>query len=164
MKKIFLTQGKFATVDDVDYTFLTQWKWYFDHGYAVRNSHKSDGFDKRKKILMHRVILIRKIGYSDFQETDHKNQDKLDNWRSNLRPASRLQNRRNSKAQHGSSKFKGVSWHKGRKKWQTHIKFGKHLKYLGLFTDEIEAAKVYNTAALKYFGEFAHINTFEEKM
>ena len=159
MKKIPLTQGKFAIVNDIDYAFLTQWKWHFDNGYAVRNSKKSDRFIKRKRIHMHRVILSRKLGHSDFQYTDHKNQNGLDNRRGNLRPASCLQNQRNSKAQRGrSSKFKGVCWRKDSKKWQAKIKFEGHLKHLGLFTDEIEAAKAYNKAALEYFGEFAHLN------
>lgn len=159
MKKIFLTQDKFAVVDDVDYSFLIQWRWYFDTGYAKRNSQKSDRLVKRKHIFMHRVILSHKLGHSDFQHTDHKNQNGLDNRRGNLRPASCLQNQRNSKAQRGrSSKFKGVCWRKDSKKWQAKIKFEGHLKHLGLFTDEIEAAKVYNEASLKHFGEFACLN------
>lgn len=159
MKKIPLTQGEFATVDDIDYEFLMQWKWYFNQGYAVRHSQKSDGFSQRKTILMHRIILSRKLGRSDFHDTDHKNHDGLDNRRNNLRPASRSQNEHNSEIQWGSSKFKGVCWKKDHNKWQAYIRFEGCLKHLGYFTDEIEAAKAYNEAAKKYFGEFACLNS-----
>lgn len=158
MKEIPLTQGRFALVNDIDYAFLMQWKWHFNRGYAKRSSRESDGLTKRKLISMHRVILIRKLVRFDFNETDHKNQNKLDNRRGNLRPASRLQNSANSKSRQGSSKFKGVHQLKCRKKWQVYIQFEGGRKYLGSFTDEIEAAKAYNRAALKYFGEFAHLN------
>lgn len=159
MKKIPLTQGKLAVVNDIDYAFLTQWKWYFHKkGYAVRGSHKSDGFNKRTVIYMHRVVLSRKLGYSDFEETDHKNQSRLDNRRGNLRPASHSQNQGNSKLQQGVSKFKGVHWRKDRKKWRVYIGFEGNRRYLGMFMDEIEAAEAYNKAALEHFGEFACLN------
>lgn len=158
MKKIPLTQGKFAIVDDIDYAFLVKWKWYFDD-YAIRKSRKSDGLSKRITIYMHRVVLSRKLGHFDFEDTDHKNQNRLDNRRCNLRPASRSQNSANRKLQQGSSKFKGVQWHKRGKKWQVRIKFEGKTKHLGLFTDEIEAAQAYNKAAKKLFGEFAYLNS-----
>lgn len=159
MKKIPLTQDKFATVDDIDYEFLMQWKWCFHEGYAKRGSHKSDKLNKQKLIFMHRVVLSRKLGHSDFQHTDHKNQNKLDNCRGNLRPATCSQNGGNrSIQQQGSSKFKGVFWDKRDKKWRAQIMFEGRCKYLGCFTDEIKAAKAYNKAATEYFGEFAHLN------
>lgn len=163
MKKIHLTQGKFAIVDDVDYEFLMQWKWYFhkSNGYAVRGSRKSDAVNKRTTIPMHRVVLSRKLGYSDFQDTDHKNQNKLDNCSGNLRPASRSQNSGNSKSHMGSSKFKGMSWDKCDKKWRAYIRFKGKKKSLGYFTDEVKAAEAYNNAAIKYFGEFAYLNIID---
>lgn len=159
MKKISLTQGKFAIVDDVDYAFLMRWKWHLHDGYAARTSRKLDGLSKRIKILMHRIILSQKLGHSDFKDTDHKNQDRLDNRRSNLRPATRSQNIGNSKIRQGSSRFKGVCWDKLAKKWQARIWIEDKQKYLGRFTDEIEAAKAYNKAATEYFGEFAYLNS-----
>ena len=73
MKYIKLTQNKFALVDDGNFEFLNQWKWYFNGGYAVR------GYPKR--ILMHRVILNSPNG----MEIDHKNRNKLDNSKNHSR-------------------------------------------------------------------------------
>jgi hypothetical protein len=56
-----------------------------------------------------------------------------------------------------TSKFKGVCWDT-RGKWRARITQSKKNKHLGYFTDEIEAAKAYNKAALKHFGEFAYLN------
>jgi len=36
MKKIKLTQGKHVIVDDKDFDFLNQWKWFFDGDYAAK--------------------------------------------------------------------------------------------------------------------------------
>lgn len=55
MKKIPLTQGKFALVDDSDYEWLNQWKWHFHNGYAVMSGPR--GTEKREHILMHREIM-----------------------------------------------------------------------------------------------------------
>lgn len=59
MKKITLSQGFIALVDDVDFEFLNQWKWHVSKDrntyYAVRNVRLNDG--KRTRILMHRLLL-----------------------------------------------------------------------------------------------------------
>ena len=57
-----------------------------------------------------------------------------------------------------SSKYKGVSWNKGVKKWLAQIGFNDKVIHLGQFGDEIEAAKVYDKAAKELFGDFAHTN------
>lgn len=61
----------------------------------------------------------------------------------------------------GSSKFKGVSHHK--KKWRATITYNYKNLHLGTFDDQIDAAKAYDTAALKYFGQYAFLNFPPEK-
>ncbi len=158
MKTIKLTKGEEAIVDKEYYNFLMQWKWCCASGYAARASRKSDNLKKRKLIWMHRVILNRKLGHDKFQDTDHINGNKLDNFIDNLRPASRSQNNWNYKLGRGYSRFKGVYLIKKTKKWAATIGFNSEKIYLGTFENEEDAARSYNEAATKHFGEFAHIN------
>lgn len=148
--KIRLTKGKVALVDAADFDFLNQWGWYAHNErgrwYAVRGA--------KPQLRMHRIILGMPEGY----DSDHRDGNGLNNQRCNLRICTRSQNHMNRHRIRGRSIYKGVSWHKGGKKWEAHITLnGKHL-HLGLFTSETEAAIAYNEAALKYHGEFARIN------
>lgn len=56
------------------------------------------------------------------------------------------------------SGFKGVYWHKVANKWQAQIQANGKRIYLGLFASKIEAAHVYDEAAIRHFGEFASTN------
>jgi hypothetical protein len=64
---------------------------------------------------------------------------------------------------HGSSKYKGVSYISSRKRWRAAIKFKGRSITLGLFKAEVEAAIVYNRAALEYFGKDAYQNQIDAK-
>lgn len=57
-----------------------------------------------------------------------------------------------------TSRFKGVSWNIGVEKWRAGIRINGKGKHLGYFDDEIEAAYVYDAAAIESFGEFARTN------
>lgn len=104
---------------------------------------------------------------------DHKNRDKSDNTRSNLRFCTPSQNNINRGA-YGKSKYNGVfpfidtrkrlnkELEKKRKmskpKFISKISVNGKKIHLGTFINEIDAAKAYNEAAKKYHGEFANLN------
>ena len=61
----------------------------------------------------------------------------------------------------GKSKYVGVSFQKQTGKWQSHITVNYKSIYLGSYTDEKEAARAYNEAAIKYRGDKAKLNNIE---
>ncbi len=110
----------------------------------------------------HRVIYFLETGEQP-EGIDHIDGNKLNNHISNLRAANQSENIANSKSRKNStSKYKGVSKTKSGSNWIARIaKDGKQI-WLGSFLNEKEAAKAYNEAAIKYFGEFAYLNKIEE--
>jgi hypothetical protein len=143
MKEIKLTQGKVALIDDLDFVKINQHKWFFDHGYAKRN----------KNIYMHREIMNTPEG----MDTDHVNGDGLDNRRDNLRICTHNENVRNCKiGKNNKVGYKCIE--KRGLKWRAYIVVNGIKNHLGYFNDSSAAASAYDTAAKKYFGEFAKTN------
>ncbi len=155
MKQIKLTQGKYTLVDDEDYEWLNQWKWYV-YGLNFNFAARSVRFNHKKKtILMHRLIL----NFPEKKEIDHINGSQLDNRRSNLRLCIHKENMRNQKVRKDNKAgYRGVSWKTGEQRWYSTINIDGRQKYLGSFKIKEKAAKMYNEAAKKYFGEFARLN------
>lgn len=156
MRKIKLTHGFFALVDDEDYEFLNQWKWYVtlkrNTYYAERSLHKG----KTRHLKMHRLIL----GLDDPKiQVDHKDGNGLNNQRFNLRKATSGQNNFNQRSHKGStSKYLGVSWCNTRSKWTARIQTNRVLKCIGRFDNEKDAARAYNEYAILLHKEFASLN------
>jgi hypothetical protein len=159
MKTIPLTHGKVALVDSEDYNWLLQFKWRaqksgkrHDAFYAVRNVTIKK---RRTTIQMHKQIMHPPHGL----EIDHKNNNGLDNRRSNLRFCTRSQNMANSRGHRRRfSSFKGVSFHKQFRKWRTIITQNKKNLHLGFFRSQVRAAKAYDDKAKELFGQFARPN------
>lgn len=154
MKKIIInskTHGRHEVlVDDGDYQEISKHKWcLYPKGITFYAITKVNRIVTR----MHRMIIAAKPG----QLIDHKDGNGLNNTRNNIRIATFSQNAMNRKKRIGSSsQFKGVF--KIRSKFQSRITVNYKDKSLGYFSLELDAAKAYNEAAIKYHGEFARLN------
>lgn len=160
MKEISLTQGKIALIDDEDYERVNQHKWYAhkertQNYYALKNNTPRARKEKLIITRMHRFIMNARKEVL----IDHKDHNGLNNQKYNLRIATYSQNQRNrKKSEKCTSKYKGVHFVNNRKKWCAQIYIAEKPAFLGHFDDEIEAALVYDKAAIIHYGEFAWLN------
>jgi hypothetical protein len=160
---IELTLGKTTIIDDEDKD-LANMKWHTLNNpcnlYAVRSIKRVNG--KRDSILLHRLILERKIERKlrNDEYVDHINRDSLDNRRQNIRIATNQQNQQNRRIllKKKTSKFKGVYYDKYHERWCARIVINKKATFLGYFENEVIAAKIYDEAAKRLYGEFCNTN------
>jgi hypothetical protein len=104
----------------------------------------------------HRLAFLYMTGKWPKEDVDHINNRKQDNRWSNLRAATRQQNLMNmSPHSDSASGRKGVSWDKSAKSWRARIMFGGKPFDLGLHISIDDAAKAYQKAAKKLFGDYA---------
>jgi hypothetical protein len=156
---VLLTDGQHvAGVDDEDVPPLLDHRWRAIPGkrgtyYAicqVRHARNTPC-----NTYMHVLIL-------GVKNVDHRDHDGLNNHRYNLRVSTGTLNNANSRKREGtSSRFKGVSWSKRRRKWRAVVQVEGRYKELGLFNEEAEAARSYDRAAVECFGEFACTNEMQ---
>lgn len=153
MMQIRLQGGQIATVEDVDYGRLSSFRWHIDKdGYAVRTYQVAG---KQKRELMHRAVSGAPLGL----EVDHRNMDRLDNRRENLRVCTSSQNKFNkTKKSNNTSGYKGVHYYKSRGNYQVQLQAEGKRVNVGYFRTAEEAARAYDNAALLYHGEFARLN------
>ena len=166
MKEIKLTQNKVALVDDENFEYLNQFKWYTARNgrtwYARRHASRING--KQKLIQMHRII----INAPKHLQVDHVNGDGLDNRKENLRLCTHQENHFNIKNTHKNNKLrtKGITWHKTIKKFRAQIMINKKAIHLGYFNVMGDADSAYRIAEEKYFGKFArkYLNTVSPRI
>lgn len=153
MKLIPLTQGKFAKVDDADFDWLNQWKWFakknthlknFRTFYACRSDYSTG---KVKRLYMHKILVPR------FAIVAHRDDDGLNNQRANLRGGT---NQQNSAARRSLKFYRGVE--RFGCKWRAKIRHARKDFHLGMFATAKLAALAYDGAARLLNGDWARLN------
>ena len=153
--EIELTKGHKAIIDDEDCGLVSKYKWQArvsPRNVYARHTLRENGKPKRT-LDMHRLIM----NAPENSQVDHINGNGLDNRKTNLRICKKSDNAKNAtKRIDNKSGYKGV--YKFQNKWRAMIGVNNKRVHLGMFEDKVDAAKAYDEAAAKYFGEFARKN------
>lgn len=137
--------GEKIIVDKEDFKTVKEHKWCVSKtGYAVSRINN-------KVIKLHRFIL----GVKDSTKiVDHKNRNKLDNRRQNLRFCSPHQNSMNCNETKGRDLPIGVSLSSTKKRYRARIMFNRKEIFLGSFETIEEAVRARKIGEKKYFSGF----------
>lgn len=127
-----------------DFEKIKNYCWYeTNYGYICSTNSKHI-------VQMHRLIT----GISDkSKDVDHKDHNKNNNRKYNLRICTRSQNSMNKR------NVIGVFWDNSRNKWVSKIKLNYKNIFLGYFENFEDAVKSRKEAEEKYFGEFSYDNS-----
>jgi len=154
LKKIKLTQGYEALVDDEDFERINKNKWC-SAVYKGKNRVDAMRRESNKVLRMHREIL----GITNPKVfIDHINHNALDNRKDNLRVCDIGQNNRNRRKQAGTSKYKGVYKKDDCNRWAAQITHNKKTYYIGLFKSEKEASMAYDKSSRELHKQFGYTN------
>lgn len=148
------TNGFEFEIDEIDQDLILIARWK-----KPNNRHIMESTTYYGRQYLH-LIIAKRMGLDTVNfQIDHRDGNKLNNKRTNLRTATQIENSRNSKKRENtSSQYKGVSWDSRSQKWTADIELESGHKYLGSFHSEENAKDAYDKAALQYFGDFARIN------
>jgi AP2 domain-containing protein/HNH endonuclease len=125
----------YTLVDTADHAWASQYRWYLTSERYVRRS-----IEPNVKTYLHREILGLAIGDPRF--VDHRNRDRLDNRRANLRVVTRAEQQQNLTAQRRGSGYRGVHQRKSSGRWVAQVHVGGKRVTLGTFDTPEEAAQV----------------------
>lgn len=129
----------FAMVDALDYERVARHRWHLDHGGYARRMVPI-GPNRQYGSFLHRELLG--LTRNDGQEVDHRNRDRLDCRRRNLRLAPGRANAQNRGVNgNARSRFRGVAWRADMKQWTAQVTIQGKRHYLGRFDTEEAAAE-----------------------
>lgn len=136
------TIAAFVMVDAEDFERLSRWRWKLTRdGYAARTINGST-------VQLQRVLMGLAVG--DPRQVDHENRDRLDYRRSNLRVVpGAAANGQNQGRRGGSSRFRGVAWHKVSGRWWAYVTLAGRRISAGYWQDETQAAVAAERLRLK---------------
>lgn len=132
--RIVLSDGVFAWVDTADYDLIWNYRWFaseIGNTTYARCASLRDGTHRQP--YMHALICP----YWKF--VDHKDGNGLNNRRYNLRETNKQKNAWNQKTKKHTSKYHGVSWQSGRRKWVAQLMVNGKQHNLGRYDTEEEA-------------------------
>ena len=135
-------------IDEEDFDLVKDFEWY---AHDSRGKWYAACYINKTRTFMHRLLLQA----PKEKEVDHRDGNGLNNHRLNLRLCTHSQNGKNRKtSSRSTSGYPGVTWHKRLHKWRAWIWADGKRYSLGCFTAIEDAAKAYEDAAKKLFGEF----------
>lgn len=139
------------TIDVEDLFLINKHSWHIDSvGYIAT---RIDG----------KLFRLHKLLFPEYKRCDHIDGNKLNNRRINLREVTAQQNVLNRGISNtNTSGYKGVCWHTIMRRYRAYITYNNKQIYLGVYINKHVAAKAYNDAAIKYFGQFARLNIIKE--
>jgi hypothetical protein len=150
MAELVLPSGHVALVDDEDIPpVLAAGPWRAHrrrHVWYVNRSVPG----MRKRQYLHSFL-------TSYPMTDHANGNGLDNRRINLRPCTAAQNNANRIRVSNRAGFRGV-FRQPSGRWKAVITYASRSTHLGTFNTAEEAARAYDAAAIKTWGEYARPN------
>lgn len=146
----YFEDGHSFLIDRCDYGEAKKHRWWVDKGSGYFVTSVGGLLQ-----YLHRLIMPDREGLV----CDHRNRDKSDNRRENLRYATKKENAQNrSMGRNNTSGYIGVCWHIRQNKYVAAIKVNNRTINLGAYHSAVEAARVRDKAALFYFGSFANLN------
>jgi len=151
-----LTRGKFALVDEADFENVCETKWHAVPAnggklWYARSGKWNKVSRKVKLTYLQQALLPGVVGI------DHKNGDGLDNRRENLRPASRSQNKTNSRRyRNNTSGYMGVSRHGAG--FRAYVSINNKRVGIGTFPTVEDAARARDVVAKETYGAFVRLN------
>ncbi len=149
-----LTKRQYALIDSEDAERIGAFNWHAHWEprpgcyYGRRKEKREDG--SYGPLRLHVAIM----GRVDGMVVDHINGRSLDNRKCNLRHATTLENNCNRRTSRANKLgVKGVR--AVRNRFQATITVGGKRVYLGRFGSAAEASEAYDSAAKRFFGDFA---------